>query len=64
MEILILLGVMATMDDHFCIKIYIVIVIFQLKPNSLLLFNQVRFRGRVFWSDAINSRVLFAMYAK
>ena len=29
MEILVLLGVMATMDDHFCIKIYIVIVIFQ-----------------------------------
>ena len=41
MEILILLGVMATMDDQFYIKIYIVILSLRVKQNSFILFFEL-----------------------
>ena len=42
MEILILLGVMATMDDQFYIKIYIVILSLRVKQNSFILFFELK----------------------
>ena len=41
MEILILLGVMATMDDQFYIKIYVVILSLRVKQNSFILFFEL-----------------------